>query len=113
MFTNNKLKLLEPADIREARKSVPYTVTPSEKGAAMRFNNDTDLRNAQKAHSRREKAIQAYNNGSGDVRDAGRFKLIETPQVKYPRSSTKDTVNTAYSSIFTRIYNWFLNIKFN
>lgn len=116
MFIKRSPRLDTVGDYQEQRKILPYTVTDSEKGAAMRFNKEVDLRNAQKAYNRREMAVKAFNSGSGDVRDAGAFRLTETPKAKAPiRVSSQLDSNSVYTlnkSVITRIYEWFLNINF-
>lgn len=106
-------------DIQE-RKSLPYTVTMVDSpGHAKRFNAEADIRSAHKAFTRREKAISAFNSGSGDVRDVGAFKLIETPKARQHSSGyvvVPDThpclAKNNKIPLVTRIYNWFLNINY-
>ena len=124
MFNNKKRQVDLVGEYQEQRKILPYTVTNSDKGAAMRFNNEVDLRNAKKAFDRRQSAMAAFNTGSGnrvDVRDSGRLspiaryaQHIESPDTNIGRrvGEQPNTVYTSNKSLISRIYNWFLNINY-
>jgi hypothetical protein len=118
MFSNKRATLEPARDVREQRKILPFTVTDSTKGGAARFNSEIDIRNAHKAFKRRDLAMKAFETGSGDVRDAGPFKIGAGPKAKWlPNQPNfapviESSVYTLKPSIITRIYNWFLDINY-
>lgn len=91
------------AQHKEQKKLVPFTVKDCNKGSAKAYNDQVEAASVSIRQAARNRAVAAMSD-VWDYSNAVRTGVKSIPQpiiVVQPKTS-----------IFVRIYNWFLNIKY-
>ena|ERR1017187_873029 len=98
-----------PVDVRVYKKELTYSIQDSWKGRAEAYNQAVEARSIITRANTRQRAIDAWNTVQAN-RETDRFQEI------LARSNAIQEAFAASQrqkpSILTRIYNWFLNIKY-